>query len=323
MNRTLKAIAALMLMTAMAFAVGCKKNEEPINEPTPVTPGGDDNEIEGMLSGVFSVSPSLQVHFSKGNLQYQASTTTWRFAEHQWDFVGSSTPDNHDHTGGTVAGSSNHLISETYDGWIDMFGWGTSGYEHGALSYQPYSVTTMYWDYYAYGIDTCNLYEQTGMADWGYNAISNGGNKENSGWRTLTEPEWHYLAFERSTSSMIRYAKASVEGVCGLILLPDDWSTSTYNIAEPNNPEASFNTNSFNASEWEPMEKAGAVFLPVAGFRYGVNPQFVIEAGHYWSSTLASRTGAYYFRFGATVVASDGDYYRYPGRTVRLVRSED
>ena len=27
--------------------------------------------------------------FSKGNLQYRASTNTWRFAEHQWDFVGS------------------------------------------------------------------------------------------------------------------------------------------------------------------------------------------------------------------------------------------
>lgn len=329
MNRTMKAMVALMLMTAIVFAVGCKKNDEPINEPnnseepTPVSPAGDDNGVEGTLSGVFSVSPTLQVRFSKGNLQYQASTATWRFAEHQWDFVGTSSPDNHNNVGGTVEGSSNHLVSEMYEGWIDMFGWGTSGYDHGALSYQPCSITTMYWDYYAYDSDTCNLYDYTGMADWGYNAISNGGNRENSGWRTLTEPEWHYLAFERGTSSTIRYAKAKVEGLCGLILLPDDWSASACNLAEPNSTEASFNTNSFNASEWETLEKAGAVFLPASGFRYGANPQFVTEAGHYWSSTKATRTGAYYFRFSATDVASDGDYYRYPGRAVRLVRSED
>ena len=37
---------------------------------------------------MFSVSSTKQVHFSQGNLQYQASTNTWRFAEMQWDFVG-------------------------------------------------------------------------------------------------------------------------------------------------------------------------------------------------------------------------------------------
>lgn len=42
------------------------------------------------IKGKFSVNSTQQVYFSKGNLQYQASTKTWRFAEHQWDFIGSS-----------------------------------------------------------------------------------------------------------------------------------------------------------------------------------------------------------------------------------------
>lgn len=37
---------------------------------------------EGTLSGLFSVSATKQVRFAKGNLQYRASTNTWRFAEH-------------------------------------------------------------------------------------------------------------------------------------------------------------------------------------------------------------------------------------------------
>lgn len=64
---------------------------------------------ENMLTSVFSVSPTEKVHFSKGNLQYQASTNTWRFAEHQWDYVG----------------DANLKIPQVYNSWIDLFGWGT------------------------------------------------------------------------------------------------------------------------------------------------------------------------------------------------------
>ena len=45
---------------------------------------------EGALPGLFSISADQQVRFSKGNLQYNPSGSVWRFAEHQWDFVGGS-----------------------------------------------------------------------------------------------------------------------------------------------------------------------------------------------------------------------------------------
>ena len=128
-------------------------------------PGPNPENHEGLLQGLFSVSETLQVRFSQGNLQYQASTNTWRFAESQISYVG----------------EDNANVSENYDGWIDLFGWGTSGYSHGANAYQPWSTSTHYADYYAYGSYTNSLFSQSGQADWGYNPISNGGNTENSG----------------------------------------------------------------------------------------------------------------------------------------------
>ena len=44
------------------------------------------NAGEGALKGYFSVNSSGdKVAFSKGNLQYQASTSSFQFAEHQYD----------------------------------------------------------------------------------------------------------------------------------------------------------------------------------------------------------------------------------------------
>lgn len=107
------------------------------DEPEPPTP----STPEGAINGLFTINENGdQVYFSKGNLQYQASTSTWRFAENQWDYVGTQNPPWGD-AGGTVSGSDNANISETYSGWIDLFVWGTSGYNHGAVCYQP-------WDWY-------------------------------------------------------------------------------------------------------------------------------------------------------------------------------
>ena len=76
-------------------------------------------------------------------------------------------------------------------------------------------------------MESPNLTGSSANYDWGYNAISNAGNQENSGWRTLTNGEWSYLLMTRSTASGIRYAKAQVNGINGVILLPDNWNNST------------------------------------------------------------------------------------------------
>lgn len=186
---------------------------------TTLSSGGGSGTPEGAIDGLFSVSPTQKVYFSQGNLQYQASTNTWRFAENQWDYVGGY--DFAYGNFGNVEGSSNNNISSVYTGWIDLFGWGTSGYDHGAVCYKPWDCSQTDSDYYAYGQPTYNLFDQTGKADWGYNCIANGGNTNNL-WRTMTQQEWYYVLMTRSTLSGIRFAKANVNGVKGVVLVPDN-----------------------------------------------------------------------------------------------------
>ena len=284
---------------------------EPPTPPTPSTP-------EGAINGLFTINENGdQVYFSKGNLQYQASTNTWRFAEHQWDYVGND-------TFGIVyedgVKCNNELISSTYNGWVDLFGWGTSGYDHGAVCYQPFSSSQQESDYFVYGQEGYNLCDQTGKADWGYNAISNGGSSINK-WRTLSKNEWYY--FLNSLVSTNRFAKAKIGTVCGLILLPDNWDMDLFNLNNTNDPSAGFSSNVIEIDNWNVLENAGAVFLPCAGCRYGLDTDIVGIVGEYYSSwidtTAQDHPRVYNIHF------ESGDFYlgsqlRWVGQSVRLVQ---
>ena len=286
--------------------------------PEPPTPPS--GTPEGAINGLFTINANGdQVYFSQGNLQYQASTNTWRFAEKQWDYVG-------DGTYGTVYENGvkcdNGLISSTYDGWIDLFGWGTSGYNHGAVCYQPWSVSNTNGDYNAYGVSTYSLFDQTGQADWGYNAIINGGNQEGL-WHTLTRDEFIYLVRERNTLSGMRYAKATVNEVQGIILFPDDWVTTTYEIVDNDIANAPCSSNIIDNSIWvEVFESNGTVFMPVTGQRPG-NSVTILEKGLYWLATTTAGGSSYNICFDNTSLIPDddcGDFDRYIGRAVRLVQ---
>lgn len=277
-----KAIAVIMLTVAAIFVAGCTKPDEPNNG------GGNGGNVasEGVLKGKFIINENGdQVCFSQGNLQYQASTNTWRFAENQYDLLNTSEDmtciDDHGHKYADVS----LQYSSTSNDWIDLFGWGTSGYEHGAVCYQPWSTDIRSYHYYAYGSSSCNLYDQTGEADWGYNAISNGGKMVNT-WRTLTVDEWKYILFTRSTPSGIRFVRADVNGINGLILLPDDWDANTFVLYGINNTtnDMSFTT-IISTSRWNILENAGAVFLPAAGDRERAKAVGIGYGGAYWSSS--------------------------------------
>ncbi len=250
------------------------------------------------INGEFSIGEYQQVYFSQGNLQYQASTNTWRFAENQWDYVGTEIPDANGYVGGTVPGSSNHLISADYDGWIDLFAWGTGN----RPVFMGYSSV---------------------FVDWGINPISNAGGQAYP-WRTLTDEEWDYLLFERQTSSGICFAFATVNDVRGLILLPDDWDASIYHLNNVNivdHSSAGFTSNVLTISIWKDVFEAyGAVFLPCAGKRNIYDVWSVGRVGSYWTAKCGS-----FINFGNHIVGgNDGliqneiDYIN-RGLSVRLV----
>ena len=259
---------------------------------------------DGAILAAFSVSDSTKVYFSQGNLQYQASSKTWRFAEHQWDFVGDSINGNVYEKG---VKSDNAKISSSYDGWIDLFGWGTSGYN----SVYPYSNNN-----YAYAFDG----ETTDIAgtnyDWGvYNAISNGGNQVGQ-WRTLTQSEWNYVISNRTDARYLR-GTATVNGVNGLILLPDNWTLpigAVFSYGEDGWK------NTYSASDWSKMESNGAVFLPAAGGRGGTDVYNVGSYGYYWSSSANDYNGAGYLGFNSYYVDTDDYGHRYGEKSVRLVQ---
>ena len=261
----------------------------------------------GAINGLFTINANGdQVYFSQGNLQYQASTNTWRFATNQYEYIG----------------DANSNISPTYSGWIDLFGWGTSGYDHGAVCYQPWSTSPMNFHYYAYGGSTYNLYDQNGQADWGYNAISNGGNTTNM-WRTLTggsNGEWEFVFDTRSTNSGIRYAKAKVDGVNGVILLPDDWSTNYYILGNTNSPNADFSTNVITAQQWSILEQHGTVFLPAAGCLNGTSFSGGVNSLYWSSSSCDNSDCAYGMRFLDSSLDPQSNSFRCLGRSVRLVQ---
>ena len=279
---------------------------------------GGGNSNNGALNGCFTINESgNQVHFSQGNLQYQASTNTWRFAERQWDYVGAQHPDSGE-PGGTVCGSDNENISQGYNGWIDLFCWGTSGNNHGAVCYQPWSTSDQESDYFAYGSYKNNLYDHTGVADWGCNPIYNGGNTVGL-WRTLTIGEWRYIFDKRATTSGVRWVGGCVNGTNGILLLPDNWTKSIYHLNDDFN-------NNISAADWTNiLEPNGVVFLPNAGSRKG-NSVYISELSissiKYWSSSHwdyysdGLRSGACYM---LPRYSDDGKGQRNWGYPVRLV----
>ena len=245
--------------------------------------------------GRFSVGENRWVVFAQGNLQYNAGTSTFRFAQNQYDIIG----------------DGNSHIASGYSGWIDLMGWGASGYEG---SY-PYLSTTTVADY---GPSTGNI--AATHYDWGvHNAIEKAGAAGT--WRTLTSSEWDYLLNTRSVTK--RFAKVALTvgstTVNGLVLFPDNYNVADGLVCNQTDLgyEGQGGSNILSLSQWQQMEAEGAVFLPAAGYREGIQTNQVYGTGYYWSS---SRNGEYAraLRFDNDNMVYDSSPAVYYGNSIRL-----
>ena len=268
--------------------------EDPTNPDNPSTPS------QGI--GVFSVSATKQVTFSPGNLQYTQSTKTWSFASAQWEMLGT------DNVIGDVAYSYQYgdiKYGIALDNKVDLFGWSTRA------SYFGVSTSKDENDY------------SGSFVDWGTNKI---GNDAPNTWRTLTYDEWYYLRWERPNYSGL-CGVAQVNGVNGLIFLPDNWTYPAGVTFKPGFHSSSDSTvyyaayQTFTKEQWSKLESAGAVFLPAAGYRSGSEVNYVQYGGDYWSATEtesdSSSADCLYFYSGE---AYFGGFGRNTGRSVRLVK---
>ena len=183
-----------------------------------------------------------------------------------------------------------------YSGWIDLFRW---------------SLESM--DYYADGQN---------FVDWGTNQI---GSDAPNTWRTLTKYEWEYLLDTRTNAYYLK-GVAQVNGINGLILLPDNWTCPAgvtfkkgfHCYGESTSYYADHQT--FTAEQWSKLEAAGAVFLPAAGyldhFRDFQNGNL---RGFYWSAT-ESHSGTAFTLWFAPDMARVDDTNRTSYISVRLVK---
>lgn len=266
---------------------------------TAVTPQSSDSYKEKYLPGYFSVGKNKHVKFSQGNLQYRASIDTWRFANEQYDIIG----------------QDNNNISSTYDGWIDLFGWGTSGYNEK----YPWMISTNELDY-GNGANNIAYTEY----DWGkHNPIINGGNKAGL-WRTLSSEEMNYIFYGRTNADKL-YAMCVVNGVHGLVVFPDNCKIPTHIPFTPAYKEFTTEVNNYNLNQWNELEAVGAIFLPVAGVRKGNITSEVNQNGYYWSTdVLWAEEGAHEMWFGMSYIYYNpgigGNSHRHNGLSVRLAR---
>ena len=149
---------------------------------------------DGAIRAEFSVSDSTTVYFSQGNLQYQASTNTWRFAEHQWDYV--------------LAYYRNSSFKNDF--WIDLFGWGTSCYN----GKNPYMTST----------NQAGMWRTLTKSEWNYlisgraqaNRLMGQGRVNNVNGLILLPDSW-----ATETPSSVRFTYA-----------PGNYSTNVYSLDE-------------------------------------------------------------------------------------------
>lgn len=271
------------------------------------------------VGGLFSVAANKKVIISQGNLQYigSASTPYWKFADHQYDYFGTTTGQN--------------SAAENID--RDLFGWGTSGWNNGNTYYQPYSTNNSPSQTgHGYGPTNAtrygyNLTEEYATSDWGHNAIVNGGNQPDK-WYTPSDDYWTYL-FKTRTGYASKYGFATVNGVNGVIILPDegfvDPMKNNNNSAFATSDVKAWNANVYTSANWAYMETAGAVFLPTACKRDETS--ITSSFAWYWTSTCFNEENAqclYMYKQTNipqnTIVETSKKAYKHIGCSVRLVK---
>lgn len=314
----------------------------------------DNNRPAGALRvGEFSVSETKKVYFSAGNLQYNPDEVKWRIAENQWDFVGyTSLSENY----GIVEGGNNRYSPtiiqagnlNAWPYWIDLFGWGTSGYSGSSVTNQaqPYDYLTT--KTYGGSADLTNT-----NYDWGkYNVIWYGNDSEQAGtWRILTYPEWQYLlgftynsvrgrmvgnSTQRGLGKNYSIVTVRVNNVKikGLLIYPDGYQTTDPHPADDGTSVID-----------DLSDYPGCAFLPCAGNRNDISiengvsypnianlpgqPNWTNDnpLGYYWTATRIDGTFAGAYKFPSTINAkieyNTSETYRYKGFSVRLVHDVD
>lgn len=197
-------------------------------------------------------------------------------------------------------GEANANISPTYAGWVDLFCWGTGD--------EPTRIVT-------------NNNAYLNFVDWGTNSI---GTDTANTWRTMSADELRYILFSRPNAAALN-GIAHINGVNGLVLLPDDWVAIeglTFNSGAYGHSSRDYYAvhNTFTLEQWQQMEEAGAIFLPAVGYRQGNSIYASGSKGYYWKTSPNGGCGPITLEFSAKEIITDSSY-RYSGLSIRLIKN--
>ena len=293
-------------------------------------------ELRENAGGLFSVSDTKMVRLAKSNLQYARTSTatdwadgTWSFMTNPWDYV---------ETTGTI---SDEYEDQTT---ISLFGWGTAGNHmayYGRYYYPWATANTQDVSELQYGPrnSTSSLIGEFANGDWGINNNGSLGGEQPS-WRVLTKDEWLYL-FGMTENNQDneghkryqKYGRARVSAQTqssGIIIVPDDFNDPENNQNSAygefvGGTDTEWESNYYNGLvNWNQMDKAGAIFLPIGGYRDGAEVHVWHQAAFYQSSTVYNGNFAHQLRFSSNSVdPANHTYRRYIGMNVRLVMDLD
>lgn len=292
-----------------------------------------DHSLFTIRSGSIGSYVYTPIRFSKGNLQYVPSTGTWSFHANQYDMCESTS------LGWATVDNTSRYGSAAGSNAIDLFGWGTSGQNHGAAEYMPYTNNTTNSNFNAYNNSSSDLNTSPGTADWGYNNITGDGNGK---WHTFSKDDISsiFSTSNRTTtsglagtnSSSASYTKATICGVKGVILFPDKYIHPEGLTSESGTHYFNSGSSSSYASfvltdddEWKLMEEAGAIFLPAVGYRNGdriyYGGSYSSPNGIYWTSTHSDASNSVPLYFTNSEYNMSKKYGKSYGCAVRLVKN--
>ncbi len=234
----------------------------------------------------FTVGDNKKVTFSPGNVQYQGSTKTWRFAPNQY---------------GRCMSANSNASSLNYSGWIDLFGWGTGDYPNRTSS--NYTAYSSFVDWGTRSIGGYNTWRTLTKEEWVYLIDTRNVNGAVG---------YSFVRIQKSANAN--------DTVTGLLIYPDDFTWKDAGISPISVGNSALQL--INATQWAALEKVGCAFLPNCGYRSGSSVMY--DRFCYWSSTPhTDNIRAYALLCNIATRGTNPQFggNRYEGYAVRLVRN--
>ena len=254
----------------------------------------------------------------------------WRFAAHQYESFNNYIPEGRTH-------SLNSLVESVKGDYTDLFAWigadmtneqfiaKSEEYKYG-IFYSANSGTSTY---------VGNTTGGTLKHDWGELAINyDGGTYAANTYRLPTGAEWEFVFTNRKLATTPRIKQGTKATIIrsvgdtvafGMIILPDNYAhpygvtelTKVYyqdfKIYDQNSGGATCLDNVYTLTDWQKLEDAGCVFLPMTNqSAFNADAQCALTrspgVGLYWSSTNNKTSLSYALAFNGHAAGAVNAY---------------